>query len=265
MNERNGYIKLHRKMIDWGWYRDKNVKILFIHLLLIANFKESKFEGTIVYPGEAVTSINNLARDTGLTNQNVRTALDKLENSKIITKQPTSRFTRITIKNWALYQGDNLQPTKSLTNEQQTTNKRLTNEQQHHKNDKNDKNDKNKNSVCVNNNYIYKGAREEGYRPHTHAYGEFLNVYLTHAEHKRLCQHYMQSKELIDKVSIWLTNNTRKNHYALCLKFANSDSWPKKKMCNQEEQPFKKTGKVTGMPAHMRKKYKRWSEDDKNM
>ena len=34
---------------------------------------------------------------------------------------------------------------------------------------------------------------------------------------------------LQDKVSIWLTEHTRKNHYAACLTFARNDSWEKRK------------------------------------
>ncbi len=29
----DGFIKLHRKIIDWEWYDDINTKTLFIHIL----------------------------------------------------------------------------------------------------------------------------------------------------------------------------------------------------------------------------------------
>lgn len=139
MSGKNGYIKLHRKMLDWGWYQNQNVKDLFIHLLLIANFKESKFEDMTIYPGQIITSINSLAKGTKLSTRNVRTALEKLEKSKILTKQTTSRFTIITIENWELYQGNDFE----ATSDRQASDKQATSDRQHHKNAKNDKNAKN--------------------------------------------------------------------------------------------------------------------------
>lgn len=149
MSGRNGYIKLHRKMLDWGWYQNQNVKDLFIHLLLIANFKESQFEDMTIYPGQIITSINSLSKKTKLSTRNVRTALDKLEKSKILTKQTTSRFTIITIENWELYQGDDFKATKQATNDRQATDKQATNDRQHHKNAKNAKNAKNNNNPPI--------------------------------------------------------------------------------------------------------------------
>lgn len=149
MNGRNGYIKLHRKMLDWGWYHDSKVKDLFIHLLLTANFKESKFEDMTIYPGQILTSIEALARATKLSTKNVRTALEKMEKSKILAKQSTSRFTLITIENWALYQGDEIKTANETANEWQTNGKRTANERQHHKNAKNVKNEKNNNPPIV--------------------------------------------------------------------------------------------------------------------
>lgn len=143
MSGRNGYIKLHRKMLDWGWYQNQNVKDLFIHLLLIANFKESQFEDMTIYPGQIITSINSLSKETKLSTRNVRTALDKLEKSKILTKQVTSRFTIITIENWELYQENNFEVTNQVTSDRQASDKQVTSDRQHHKNAKNAKNENN--------------------------------------------------------------------------------------------------------------------------
>jgi len=32
-------------MLDWEWYDDINTKVLFIHLLIKANWKEKKWRG----------------------------------------------------------------------------------------------------------------------------------------------------------------------------------------------------------------------------
>lgn len=122
----NGFIKIHRKMVDWGWYSDPITKVVFLHLLLTANYKESEYRGVKIAPGQAVIGINALSAKLGLTSQNVRTALSHLEASGEITKKSTNRFTVVTVANWAKYQLID----DELTNDQQTTNNRLTNDQQ---------------------------------------------------------------------------------------------------------------------------------------
>ena len=37
-----GFIKLYRKMLEWGWYDDGPTKDVFIHLLLIAELMRKK-------------------------------------------------------------------------------------------------------------------------------------------------------------------------------------------------------------------------------
>ena len=43
MNNANGFIKLHRKMLSWGWYQDSVVKDVFIHHLSVRIFFKSAF------------------------------------------------------------------------------------------------------------------------------------------------------------------------------------------------------------------------------
>ena len=42
-----GWIKVHRKLVDWEWYNDINVKVVFLHLLLTANHKEKQWKGAM--------------------------------------------------------------------------------------------------------------------------------------------------------------------------------------------------------------------------
>ena len=62
--------------------------------------------------------------------------------------------------------------------------------------------------------------------------GSFSNVKLTEQEHAALKQQYERVPELIDKVSLWLRSakNPVEDHYALCIKFATNDQWPKRKV-----------------------------------
>lgn len=126
-----GFIAIHRKILDWEWYSNPNVKILFLHCLLKANFAEKKWQGETIKRGEFVTSIATLAGELGMTFQQVRTALDKLKSTNEITSRTTNKFTIVTISNYDKYQvkEKGKQQTKQQR-KQQTNNKQTTNEQQ---------------------------------------------------------------------------------------------------------------------------------------
>lgn len=98
------YIKLHRKFLEWEWYRNEHTKNLFIHCLLKANWKESKFEGNVIQRGSFVSSIDILASETGLTSDEVRTAIKHLICTGEITKQSTNKYTVFSVVNYDLYQ-----------------------------------------------------------------------------------------------------------------------------------------------------------------
>jgi hypothetical protein len=133
-----GFLKLHRKILDWEWYSDINVSRLFMHLLLKANFEDKKWQGRVIKRGELVTSLGNLSIETGLTIQQVRTAINKLISTNEITSEATSQFTQIRLCNYSVYQDKNgfenndvnTQNNNQITNQQQTDNKPTTNQQQ---------------------------------------------------------------------------------------------------------------------------------------
>ena len=122
MAELNGYVKLHRRMLSWGWYTDPVVKAVFLHLLLIASFKPSTYMGCDLKPGQAIVGRKRLAAELGFSEQQIRTALDKLEKTGEITRQRTNRFTVVTIENWELYQGLDDDSNQQSTNNQPTIN-----------------------------------------------------------------------------------------------------------------------------------------------
>lgn len=65
---------------------------------------------------------------------------------------------------------------------------------------------------------------------HDSYFGSFHNVNLSQEEYNKLRAKYQNANQLIDKVSIWLkgAKNEVPNHFALCVKFATNDKWPKK-------------------------------------
>ena len=133
----NGFIQLHRKLLEWEWYSDHNATRLFIHLLLKANHDDKKWRGTVVKKGSFITSIDSLSREVNMSPQQVRTSLKKIKSTKEITTKSTNKFTAITIVNWCFYQGKDAMYNKQITNKQQTNNKQITT----NNNDNNDNND----------------------------------------------------------------------------------------------------------------------------
>ena len=128
----SGWIKLHRKILDWEWYSDPNTFRVFLHLMLKANHKEKRFKGIELIKGSVVTSRDILAMETGLSVRQVRTALDKLKSTNEVAIKTSSKGTIIQLVNYDKYQLETSEATNERpANDQQTT----TN-----KNDKKEKN-----------------------------------------------------------------------------------------------------------------------------
>jgi hypothetical protein len=122
MTNQHGWIKLHRQILEWEWYSDNNCFRLFLHLLLKANHKEKRFKGIELKVGSIVTSRDLLARETGLSSQQIRTALNKLISTNEITSVTSSQGTILQIVSYEKYQV----ATNEITNEQPTSNQRVT-------------------------------------------------------------------------------------------------------------------------------------------
>lgn len=106
-------------MTEWEWYREPNILSLFIHILFLANWEDKQWHGNIIKRGSFITSVENLALETGLSIQQTRTILGKLEHTGEINKQTTNKYTLITINKYDDYQ----KVTSTSTNKQQTNNK----------------------------------------------------------------------------------------------------------------------------------------------
>jgi len=117
-----GWIKLHRKMLEWEWYDDINVCRLWMHILLKANHKPNNWRGITVQAGQFVTGRIALAKETGLTEQQIRTALNKLKSTGEVTSKSYSKFSVITITSWAPHQTDNQQENQQATSKQPASN-----------------------------------------------------------------------------------------------------------------------------------------------
>ena len=127
----NGFIKLHRKMLDWTWYDDINTKVVFLHLLLTANYEDKTWHGIQIKRGQRLISYRNLADECGVTLQTVRTSVLKLKSTHEITLETTHNYTLVTIVNYDKYQSvekiSTQQVTQELTHEQHSSNTNIRN------------------------------------------------------------------------------------------------------------------------------------------
>lgn len=98
------YIKINRSILDWEWYKDINTYRLFTHMLLKANWKEGRFMGREIPRGSFVSSYPRLSEETGLTVDELRTALKHLKATGEITVTSQSKYSVFTIKNYCIYQ-----------------------------------------------------------------------------------------------------------------------------------------------------------------
>lgn len=116
----NGWVKIHRSILDWEWWHERNTRDLFFYLLIAANHDDQTWQGKDVPRGSIATSRKKLMEAVDLTEQEVRTALNNLQNSRQITSKTTNKNTIITICNYDKYQmqDEDEQPAEQPTNNQ---------------------------------------------------------------------------------------------------------------------------------------------------
>ena len=136
---RNGHIKLHRKMLDWEWFKHPPTVVTWLTILMLAEWNTDNG----LKPGQLMTTSKELEEITGLSRQQIRTALDHLVATKNITKKLTKNATKngmlITVENWRIYQH---KPPKTNQESNQETNQDINQSSYYIKNNKEDKEEK---------------------------------------------------------------------------------------------------------------------------
>ena len=152
MNGSN-YIKINRSILDWEWYLDNNTKVLFLHMMLKANWKKAKFKGVDIERGSFASSYQSLSSETGLSVQNIRTSIRKLKSTGEITVTKYSKFTVFTVNNYCEYQKSNKVSNAELTGNQQANNSQATIEEDKKERRKEIYSKRSKGKVKDNNNF----------------------------------------------------------------------------------------------------------------
>ena len=141
MADNNGWIKLHRKLLDNPVVmKDSDHLAVWIYLLLNASHTEYPvlFGGKKISlkAGQLITGRKSIASTLGISESKVRRILDLFEIDQQIDRQRSNKNSLVSILNWDKYQIFDQQI------DQQPTNKRPTSDQQATTN-KNNKNIKN--------------------------------------------------------------------------------------------------------------------------
>ena len=95
---------MHRKITQWEWYTDANTMRVFLHLILLANHKETRWRGEIIQRGQVLTGLDQLARELKLSKMKIRVAIEHLISTGEITNKSTNKYRIVTINNYASYQ-----------------------------------------------------------------------------------------------------------------------------------------------------------------
>lgn len=142
--EKNGWVKLHRKMLDNPIImKDAEHLAVWMYLLLNATHAEypALFKGKkiMLQPGQLITGRKSIASTLSVNESKVRRILDAFETDQQIDRQRSNQNTLISLKNWEKYQLCDQQ------NDQPSTNERPTDDQPPttNKKNKNVKNEKN--------------------------------------------------------------------------------------------------------------------------
>ena len=205
------WIKLNRSILEWEWYDDINTKVLFIHLLLTVNYEPKKWHGITIDRGQRVVSLAELAEETGLSIQNIRTAINHLKSTgeltRTLTRTLTGQVPLVTVENYDKFQSVDFVGNKATNTHSNThSNKRLTTTKEGEE---------------------IKNKEREGETAHSkHPYGRKGNVWLTEKEYEGIKERFKDYERLIDHVGDYLSNSKHYNdHEALIMKIGREDKW----------------------------------------
>lgn len=134
---KRGYVKIWRKIQDNDIFKNHKYCAFFLWSLTKASHKRVNIivgcQAVTLEPGQFVFGRRMAAEELGMSEQEIRTCIELAKKADFLTIKSTNKFSIITIINWHIYQGTDIddQPTHQPTSNQQAT----TN-----KNDKNVKN-----------------------------------------------------------------------------------------------------------------------------
>ena len=137
----DGWIKLHRKMLDNPIVlKDADHLAIWVYLLLNATHEDYKtlFGGKafMLHPGQLITGRKKIAKALNINEHKVERVLKLFKIEQQIEQQPKPYGSVITILNWNDYQQFEQQDEQQMSNERATSEQPVSTKQKH-KNNKN--------------------------------------------------------------------------------------------------------------------------------
>lgn len=156
MADKSSWVKIDRNITKWRWFKATNTFHVWMWLILSANIEDHDFQHETIHRGEIATSRKSIMNATGLTEQEVRTALNHLKSTGEITVQQRANYQVISIVSYDIYQsqltgrttGNQPAINRPLTGDQPASNRQSTGDQPQSKNIRN-KEVKNEKNICV--------------------------------------------------------------------------------------------------------------------
>jgi biotin operon repressor len=155
-----GWIKLHRSIIDSAAFDDSDVLKVWIWLLCNVAYDEHDivYLGKVISlkKGQIVTGRQKMSQQIGMSENKIYRAINILKSLGNISVKSNNRFSLITVENWLKYQQDQ-QQTEQQTNGKlnSKTNSPITAKQQQNQHNKRNKErkeikeEKNKKAVAL--------------------------------------------------------------------------------------------------------------------
>ena len=82
-----GWVKIMRSIINSRSYDNPNATAAYTHCLMRANYKAGTVKGIFLQRGQFLTSIEQFAAECGMSEKQMRTALDMLEADGLIARE----------------------------------------------------------------------------------------------------------------------------------------------------------------------------------
>jgi hypothetical protein len=123
----NGYIKLHRRLLDSDVFKKSKAEDLklWIYILLKASHKTYAFnfkvngsrKSVVIGPGSFVAGRQKIAEETGVSESKIRRFLEAKKSTRKLTIKTTKQYSVITICKYKEYQLEDLEDDQGIDQE----------------------------------------------------------------------------------------------------------------------------------------------------
>tara|TARA_R110002153_G_scaffold191269_2_gene344247 strand:+ start:12574 stop:13440 length:867 start_codon:yes stop_codon:yes gene_type:complete len=128
MSGLNGWIKLHRQLLDHWVAEDPEFMAAWVRMTLLANHSDNKtvINGQLIElkRGQFIFGLDAFSRQAGISLSKLRRLMKLLENDRLIDRQKTNKYSIVSIVSYEKYQSSDSQ------NDSQTTVKRQADDRQ---------------------------------------------------------------------------------------------------------------------------------------